>query len=48
MGNSRITIDVSGKDSTLQGVPEGITVHHKQRPWITGLVEQAKLRRPGP
>ncbi|MEV7604109.1 glycogen debranching N-terminal domain-containing protein [Paenarthrobacter sp. NPDC089322] len=46
MGSSRVTIDVSGTDSQVSGVPEGITVHRRQRPYITQLVEQALLKKP--
>ncbi|MBT2538498.1 glycogen debranching N-terminal domain-containing protein [Arthrobacter sp. ISL-69] len=47
MGSGRITIDVSGSAYTVHGMPEGIKVHHGQRPWITDLVEQAHLHPPG-
>ncbi|MCA4134561.1 glycogen debranching N-terminal domain-containing protein [Arthrobacter sp. M4] len=43
MGAGRITIDVSGSSVSVQGLPEGMRVHRGHRPWITELVEQAKL-----
>jgi hypothetical protein len=46
MGNGRITIDIIGSTSTVHGLPEGLTLHHGQRPWITELVEKAHLHRP--
>lgn len=44
MGSGRITIDISGSATSVQGVPEGLVLHRGQRPWITDLVEHAKLR----
>lgn len=46
MGDGRISIDIIGSTSNVHGLPEGITLHHGQRPWITELVEKAHLRRP--
>lgn len=46
MGDARITIDASGMQATVQGIPEGLTVHHGQRPWMSELVERARLREP--
>jgi glycogen debranching enzyme len=43
MGSGRITIDISGSAASVQGVPEGLVLHRGQRPWISDLVEQAKL-----
>ncbi len=43
-GSGRITIDVTGSTSQVQGLPEGLTLHRAQRPWITELVEKAELR----
>ncbi|NKX54817.1 amylo-alpha-1,6-glucosidase [Arthrobacter mobilis] len=43
-GAGRITIDASGTSATVQGLPEGLVLHRGTRPWITELVEQAKLR----
>jgi hypothetical protein len=45
MANSRITIDISGATTTIQGLPEDIAFHKGKRPWASDLVEQAK--RPG-
>lgn len=41
MANSRITIDISGSDATVQGLPEGMLFHHGPRPWASDLVEKA-------
>ncbi|MGJ3190330.1 amylo-alpha-1,6-glucosidase [Paenarthrobacter sp. FR1] len=46
MGEARITIDASGTESTVHGIPEGLTVHHGQRPWMSELVERADLQKP--
>jgi glycogen debranching enzyme len=46
MGNGRISIDIIGSTANVHGLPEGLTLHHGQRPWITELVEKAHLRRP--
>jgi len=46
MGSGRITIDVVGSKPTVQGLPEGLTFRHAQRPWLTELLEQAHLRSP--
>ncbi|MFJ5956024.1 glycogen debranching N-terminal domain-containing protein [Paenarthrobacter sp. NPDC092416] len=46
MGSGRVTIDISGSDSTVQGLPDGLTFHHAQRPWLTELLEQAHLEKP--
>lgn len=46
MGDARITIDASGTESTVHGIPAGLTVHHGQRPWMSELVERADLQRP--
>jgi glycogen debranching enzyme len=45
MANSRITIDISGDTTTIQGLPEGMHFHQGKRPWASDLVEQA--RQPG-
>ncbi|AOY72948.1 amylo-alpha-1,6-glucosidase [Arthrobacter sp. TES] len=47
MGDARITIDASGTDATVRGIPEGLTVYRGQRPWMSELVEQPQLWRPG-
>jgi glycogen debranching enzyme len=44
MANGRITIDVSGSTATVQGLPEGMVLHHGYRPWAADLVEQARRR----
>ncbi|MFJ4266528.1 glycogen debranching N-terminal domain-containing protein [Paenarthrobacter nicotinovorans] len=41
MGSARITIDASGTEASVTGIPEGLTVHHGQRPWMSELVERA-------
>lgn len=46
MGSARITIDAAGTQATVKGIPEGLTVHHGQRPWMTDLVERAHHRTP--
>ncbi|MGO4245883.1 glycogen debranching N-terminal domain-containing protein [Paenarthrobacter sp. RAF54_2] len=46
MGSGRITIDISGSKPSVQGLPEGLTFHHAQRPWLTELLEQAHLPSP--
>ncbi|MCA4132486.1 glycogen debranching N-terminal domain-containing protein [Arthrobacter sp. M4] len=44
MGSGRVTIDISGPTASVNDVPEGLVFHRGRRPWITDLVEQAKLR----
>ena len=44
LGGGRITIDITDSEPTVQGLPDGIVFHRKQRPWLTELVEQAGLR----
>jgi glycogen debranching enzyme len=46
MGDARITIDASGTESTVHGIPQGLTVYHGQRPWLSELVERADLQKP--
>ncbi|WP_345147859.1 amylo-alpha-1,6-glucosidase [Arthrobacter ginkgonis] len=43
-GAGPVTIDASGTAGSVDKVPEGLTLHRGQRPWITDLVEQAHLR----
>ncbi len=43
MAGGRITIDISGSDATVQGLPDGMVFHHGTRPWVTDLVERAEL-----
>jgi hypothetical protein len=45
MAGGRITIDISGSDATVPGLPEGMVLHHGMRPWMADLVEQARRRR---
>ena len=45
MAGGRITIDISGSTTSVQGLPEGMVLHRGHRPWMTELVEQAKLRK---
>ena len=45
MGGGRITIDISGSSASVQGLPEGMVFPGGHRPWMTELVEQAKLRK---
>ena len=45
MAGSRITIDISGSTASVQGLPEGMVLHRGHRPWMSELVEQAKLRK---
>lgn len=47
MAGGRVTVDISGSAATIEGLPEGMVFHHGRRPWMTGLVEKAKLRREG-
>jgi glycogen debranching enzyme len=44
MAEGRITIDVSGSTATVQGMPEGMVLHHGYRPWAADLVVQARRR----
>lgn len=37
-------MDISGSTLSVHDVPEGLVLHCGRRPWITELVEQAKLR----
>jgi glycogen debranching enzyme len=43
MAGGRITIDVSGSDATVQGLPDGMVFHHGTRPWMADLVQRAEL-----
>lgn len=44
MANGRITIDISGSTANIQGLPEGMILHHGIRPWAADLVQQARMR----
>jgi hypothetical protein len=45
MAGGRITIDISGSDASIQGLPEGMVFHRGTRPWMADLVERARTRR---
>lgn len=45
MAGGRTTFDISGSTASVQGLPEGMVLHRGHRPWMTGLVEQARLRK---
>jgi hypothetical protein len=45
MAGSRITIDITGSEPAVQGLPDGIAFHREHRPWLTELIAQAGLRR---
>ncbi len=44
MANSRITIDISGTNTTVSGLPKGMQFHQGTRPRAADLVERVKLR----
>ncbi|MBT2512997.1 glycogen debranching N-terminal domain-containing protein [Arthrobacter sp. ISL-30] len=41
MAGGRITINITGSEPSVQGLPEGIAFHRGHRPWLTELLEQA-------
>jgi len=43
LAGGRITIDITNSVPSVQGLPEGLVFHRGHRPWMTELVEQAKL-----
>ncbi|MDR6416403.1 glycogen debranching N-terminal domain-containing protein [Pseudarthrobacter sulfonivorans] len=43
MAGSRITIDITGSEPSVQGLPGGVAFHRAHRPWLTELIEQAAL-----
>ncbi|MEV7135952.1 glycogen debranching N-terminal domain-containing protein [Arthrobacter sp. NPDC093128] len=43
MAAGRITIDITGSEPSVQGLPEGIVFHREHRPWLTEMLEQAGL-----
>jgi len=45
MAGGRITIDISGSTTSVQGLPKGMALHRGHRPWMTEPVEQARLRK---
>jgi len=47
MAGGRITIDISGSEASVQGLPEGMHFHRGTRPWAADLVEQARMREKG-
>ena len=44
LAEGRITIDIANSVPTVQGLPEGIELRKGHRPWMTELVELARLR----
>lgn len=40
MADGRITIDISGSTTSVQGLPEGMVLHSGHRPWMTELVRR--------
>lgn len=40
MGEGRITIDISGGDVAIQGLPEGMVFHRGYLPWVGDLMEK--------
>ncbi|BCW44908.1 hypothetical protein StoSoilB5_20920 [Arthrobacter sp. StoSoilB5] len=44
VAGGRITIDIANSVATVQGLPEGMTLHHGHRPWMTELVAQEEHR----
>ncbi|MGM9473425.1 amylo-alpha-1,6-glucosidase [Pseudarthrobacter sp. YS3] len=47
MAAGRITIDITGSEPSVQGLPEGIVFHREHRPWLTEMLEQAGLGKEG-
>ncbi|MFF1253501.1 glycogen debranching N-terminal domain-containing protein [Pseudarthrobacter sp. NPDC058329] len=43
LAGSRMTIDITGSEASVQGLPEGLTFHREHRPWLTELISQAGL-----
>ncbi|MEV7136369.1 glycogen debranching N-terminal domain-containing protein [Arthrobacter sp. NPDC093128] len=43
MAGGRITIDIMDSVASVQGLPAGIVFRRGHRPWMTALVEQARL-----
>ena len=43
MAGGRITIDIANSIPSVQGLPDGMIFHRGHRPWLTELVEQARL-----
>ncbi|MFB8369780.1 glycogen debranching N-terminal domain-containing protein [Pseudarthrobacter sp. NPDC055928] len=42
-GAGPVTINASGRDASVDGLPEGMVLHRGARPWMTELMEQAYL-----
>ncbi|QOD03162.1 glycogen debranching N-terminal domain-containing protein [Pseudarthrobacter sp. BIM B-2242] len=47
LAGSRITIDITGSEPSVQGLPEGVAFHREHRPWLTELIEQAARKSDG-
>ncbi|ALV40601.1 amylo-alpha-1,6-glucosidase [Pseudarthrobacter sulfonivorans] len=45
MAGGRITIDISGSDATIEGLPDGMEFHRGTRPWAADLVRDPSLHR---
>jgi len=45
MAGGRITIDISGSEATIQGLPAGMVLHHGTRPWMADLVQKARMHK---
>ncbi|WP_066285330.1 amylo-alpha-1,6-glucosidase [Arthrobacter sp. B6] len=45
MAGSRISIDVSGSNATIQGLPVELVFHRGMRPWSADLVRMGRLRK---
>lgn len=41
MGAVRVTIDISGSEVSIHGLPEGMVFHRGYLPWVGDLMEQA-------
>lgn len=44
IADGRITIDVSGTEATVGGLPDGLTYHQGHRPWFADLVNEMAHR----
>ena len=44
MAGGRITIDIADSVATIDGLPKGMMFHQGRRPWMTDLLDQARLR----
>jgi glycogen debranching enzyme len=43
IAGGRMSIDITGSEPSVQGLPEGIRFHREHRPWLTELLAQAGL-----